>query len=143
MKKVIDSIVKIADSNYKSHINGIVCDIFSAYQIEGMSSVLSVAPIGFNDANAVVQNPVRYNVIPIGSAGVYGFPTALKEAYYAYVLTDDVSKIEGKPAIIIPKSVLFSNPGPDWATENNMISAMNINNMVVRKDNLIVSSKYA
>ena len=143
MKKVIENIKRIADSDYRSHILGIVCDIFDAFQLDGMSSVLSVAPIGFNDPQNVVANPKRYNVTPIGSAGVYGFPTALKEAYYAYVLTDDTSNLEGKPAVIIPKSILLSNPGTDWKIEPNMISAANVQNMIVQKEDLIASRKYS
>ena len=143
MKKIIDKIRDQANSDYRLHVTGIVCDIFEAYQMVGMSSVLSVAPVGFNDAQNISLNPKRYNVIPIGSAGVYGFPAAIKESFYAYVLTDDISKIEGKTAVIIPKSVLLSNPGHDWADENNMISAVNLNGMIVRKENLIVSRKYS
>ena len=143
MKKIVENIKNRANSDYRVHVTGIVCDIFAAYQLTGMSSVLSVAPVGFNDPQNLVSTPKRYNVIPVGSAGVYGFPAALLEVYYAYVLTDDISKLEGKPAIIIPKSMLLSNPGSDWATENNMISAANINTMVVRKEDLIVSRKYS
>ena len=143
MRKIVDNIKNTTNADYRVHVTGIVCDIFDAFQVTGMSSVLSVAPVGFNDPQNLVSNPKRYNVLPVGSPGVYGFPTALKESFYAYVLTDDISLLEGKPAVIIPKSALLSNPGSDWSTENNMISADNLNNMIVRKEDLIVSRKYS
>ena len=143
MRKIVDRIKDQANSDYRLHMSGVVCDIYDANQIIGMSAVLTVAPVGYNDPQNINPESKRFNVIPAGNPSVYGFPTNLKEAYYAYVITDDVSKIEGKVAVIIPKNILLSNPGPDWNTSNNMISPSGINDMVVRKDDLIVSRKYS
>jgi len=140
-RKIVENIKNQANSDYRIHVSGIVCDIFAANQINGMASTLTVAPVGFSLPQNATPNQKRYSVIAVGSAGVYGYPSNLMDSYYAYVLTDNISKIEGKPAVLIPKSVLLSNPGSDYVSEPNIIGADDVNAMVVRKENLIVSRK--
>jgi hypothetical protein len=108
-----------------------------------MSSVLRVIPVGYSEPGVAVANPKHYNVVCSGAAGVYGFPLAIKESFLAYVLTDDPSAIEGKPAILIPKTFLLRNPGSDYATNKDMIDEKELKKMIMRKENLIVSRKFS
>jgi hypothetical protein len=63
----------------------------------------------------------------------------MKELFYAYVLTDNPSMIEGKPALIVPRNFLLSNPGSDYAVEPDMIKKDELKKATMRKENLIRS----
>ena len=141
-RKIIENIKNHANSDYRAHVIGVVCNIFSANQINGMASTLSVAPVDFGLPQNSAKNQKTYNVVAVGSAGVYGYPTSLISAYYAYVITDNISKLEGKTAVLIPKSFLLSNPGADWATSNNIIDDNSIDQLTARKEDNVVNRKF-
>jgi hypothetical protein len=141
MKSLTSNIQNSAKQDYRSHVPGIICDIIECYQYTGMSAVLRVLPIGYSEPGVAVSNPKHFNVVCSGTVGVYGFPTAMKDMFYAYVLSDDPSSIEGKPAILIPKTFLLRNPGSDYVTNKDMIDEKYLKKMVMRKENLIVSRK--
>jgi len=142
--KIPNSIKDIAFSDYRSHIPGIICDIIECNQYIGFSSILKVRPLGLLDSPTADLEVLKlYNVICCGSVGIYGFPTLMKDLYYAYVLTDNPSLIEGRPALIIPRSFLYRNPNNDYATEPDMITREELKKMIVTKEILVKSRKYS
>jgi hypothetical protein len=131
-------------ADYRSHIPGVICDIVECNQYAGFSAVLRVSPLGYNKISVATDEKQKlYNVICCGSVGIYGFPTLMKDLYYAYVLTDNPSLIEGRPALIIPKSFLYRNSGDNYATEPDMMLKEELSKMVVKKEQLVKSRKFS
>ena len=144
MKRTIENIKNIAFSDYRSRIPGIICDIIDCQQYVGFSSVLKVKPTGYSGISTGSNEKIKsYNVVCCGSTGVYGFSTSIKESFFAYVITDNPSLIEGLPAILIPKTFLMRNPGIDYDTNEDVIDKEELKKLVMRKENLIVSRKYS
>jgi len=140
--RIQEQIKDSAFSDYRSHIPGIICDIIECNQYVGFAAVLRVSPLGYSTFESDPSEEVRlYNVVCCGAVGVYGFTTLMRESCYAYVLTDNPSLIEGRPALIIPKSFLYRTPGDDYATEKDMVLKEDLKNMVVRKEILVKSRK--
>ena len=137
-----DSIKDIAFSDYRSHIPGVICDIIECNQYIGFSAMLKVAPVGYMNASTKTTDKAKlFNVVCCGSVGIYGFPTLMKDLYYAYVLTDNPSLLEGRPALIISKSFLYRNPGSNYEMEPDMVLKEELKKMIVRKENLVKSRK--
>jgi hypothetical protein len=144
MVKILDRIKDTANSDYRSHIPGIICDIIDCRQYTGLGSTLKVSPLGYDGSYSKAGVVVKhYNVVCSGAVGVYGFPTNMKELFYAYVLTDRASMIEGKVALIIPKTFLPSNPGADWEIEPDAIKKEELEKIVMRKETLVRSRKFS
>ena len=144
MRKIVDSIKDHSFSDYRLHMSAVVCDIVECNQYVGLHSVLKVSPRNYDVS--IIQAPdeiKHFNVVCSGTVGVYGFPTNLKELYYAYVLTDNPSEIEGNPALIVPKSFLMGNPGDDYAVEPDALSKEELKKLRMRKENLIRSRKFS
>ena len=66
----------------------------------------------------------------------------MKDLYYAYVLTDNPSLIEGRPALIIPKSFLYRNPGTNYSTEPDAVLKEELEKLIMRKEVLVKSRKF-
>jgi hypothetical protein len=131
-----------AFSDYRSHIPGIICEIIECYQYVGFSATLKVIPVGYGDDIPASSDKLKmYNVICCGSVGIYGFPTLMKDLFYAYVITDNPSLIEGRPALIIPKSVLYRNPGSNYNAEPDIVPKSTLKTLVMKKEILIKSRK--
>jgi hypothetical protein len=142
--KIQNNIKDNAFSDYRTHIPGVICDIIECNQYAGFSAVLKVSPIGYMTIDTATSETQKlYNVICCGSIGVYGFPTLMKDLYYAYVLTDNPSLIEGRPALIIPKTFLYRNPGDSYATEPDMLLKDELKKMIVKKEVLVRARKFA
>jgi len=131
----------LAFYDYRSHVPGVICEIVDCKDYIGFSSVLKVYPVGYSAPLLVLsdEKTKHYNVSCCSPGGVYGFPTSMKESHYAYVLTDNPTMIEGKPAVLIPKSFLYRNYGKSYDTEPDMISQDALAKMEVSKDQLIRS----
>jgi len=142
--KIQNTIKDISFSDYRTHVPGIICEIIECIQYIGFSATLKVVPVGYTSSNYPTEEKLKlYNVVCCGSAGIYGFPTMMKDLYYAYVITNNPSLIEGRPALIIPKSVLYRNPKSDYEIEPDMVSKAELDKMVVRKEVLVKSRKFS
>jgi hypothetical protein len=142
MRKIVDTIKEHSFSDYRHHVPGVICEIKEFNQYIGFSAVLKVIPLDSESEYISSEGtPKNSNVMYCGAAGIYGLPASVKDTCYAYVMTDNPSLLEGKPAIIIPKSFLLSNPGLDHKVEPDILSKTELKKLVMRKEDLIASRK--
>lgn len=139
--KIPEQIKDSSFSDYRHHFSGVLCEIYDAKQYEGFSAILTVYPADYSDYDLDLSKIRMFNVPYCMPAGMYGFTTSMKDIYYAYVITDRPSIIEGRPAILVPKSFFYgknSLENNDSTSEPNMYSKKELESIVIRKDNLIV-----
>ena len=146
--KTTEKIKNTSFSDFRHHLNGVVCDIYECIQLNGMSAVLKVLPVGYLNSDKSNKNsqlpsgeePRYFNVPFAYTPGIFGFNRLIKDIYYAYVITSDPTKIEGCPAILIPKTSLGNGVHKNSAgnmTEPDMLDKVEIEALTMKKENLI------
>ena len=131
-----DIIKDISYNDYRLRIPGVICAIIECHQYIGFGAILKVRPEDYDVKDVTEDGDARYfNVVCAGTPGIYGFPTLLKENYNAYVMTNNPSMLDGKIAILVPKTFLNRSVGS--GTENDTVSKAELTNLIMKKDAFI------
>jgi hypothetical protein len=131
-----DIIKDISYSDYRLRIPGVICTIIEVHQYVGFGAILKVRPEDYDMKDIPEDGDVRYfNVACAGTPGVYGFPTLLTDNYNAYVMTNNPSMLDGKIAILVPKTFLNRSVGSKTNTET--VNKDALDDLIMKKDSFI------
>lgn len=112
-----------ANNDFRRHIPGVLCNIKDCKQYVGFGAVLKVSPVNTSALfySKDGKDSAVFNVALCNTSGVYGFSSSIKDTHYAYVICDDPTRLDGRPALLVPKTFLYPNRESTSKTEPDEI----------------------